>query len=63
MKLTITKRVAAKKSDNPCQGKGFVADCRSSSKIGKVGVTGFEPAPSWSRTKRSSQAEPRPVGT
>jgi hypothetical protein len=25
-----------------------------------VGVTGFEPATSWSRTKRSSQAEPHP---
>ena len=27
---------------------------------GLVGVTGFEPATSWSRTKRSSQAEPHP---
>jgi tRNA dimethylallyltransferase len=26
----------------------------------KVGVTGFEPATSWSRTKRSSRAEPHP---
>jgi hypothetical protein len=26
-----------------------------------VGAAGFEPATSWSRTKRSSQAEPRPV--
>ena len=26
-----------------------------------VGATGFEPATSWSRTKRSSQAELRPV--
>ena len=25
-----------------------------------VGATGFEPATSWSRTKRSSQTEPRP---
>ena len=25
-----------------------------------VGATGFEPATSWSRTKRSSQAELRP---
>src|SRR5262245_31067396 len=25
-----------------------------------IGVTGFEPATSWSRTKRSSQAEPHP---
>ena len=27
----------------------------------QVGVTGFEPATSWSRTKRSSQAEPHPA--
>ena len=27
----------------------------------KVGVTGFEPAASWSQTRRSSQAEPHPV--
>src|SRR5205823_3064240 len=26
----------------------------------KVGARGFEPPTSWSRTKRSSQAEPRP---
>ena len=26
----------------------------------KVGVTGFEPATSWSQTRRSSQAEPHP---
>lgn len=26
-----------------------------------VGASGFEPPTSWSRTKRSSQAEPRPV--
>ena len=26
-----------------------------------VGVTGFEPATSWSQTRRSSQAEPHPV--
>ena len=25
-----------------------------------VGATGFEPVTSWSRTRRSSQAEPRP---
>ena len=28
-----------------------------------VGVTGFEPATSWSQTRRSSQAEPHPVTT
>ena len=28
-----------------------------------VGVTGFEPATSWSQTRRSSQAEPHPGGT
>ncbi len=27
----------------------------------KIGVTGFEPAASWSQTRRSSQAEPHPV--
>ena len=27
----------------------------------KVGVTGFEPATSWSQTRHSSQAEPHPV--
>ena len=27
----------------------------------QVGVTGFEPATSWSQIKRSSQAEPHPV--
>ena len=26
----------------------------------QVGVTGFEPATSWSQTRRSSQAEPHP---
>ena len=25
-----------------------------------IGVTGFEPAASWSQTRRSSQAEPHP---
>ena len=27
-----------------------------------IGVTGFEPATSWSQTRRSSQAEPHPDG-
>ena len=27
----------------------------------EIGVTGFEPATSWSQTRRSSQAEPHPV--
>ena len=26
----------------------------------RIGVTGFEPATSWSQTRRSSQAEPHP---
>ena len=26
----------------------------------KIGVTGFEPAASWSQTRRSSQTEPHP---
>ena len=29
-------------------------------KFTAVGVTGFEPAASWSQTRRSSQAEPHP---
>ena len=28
----------------------------------RIGVTGFEPATSWSQTRRSSQAEPHPDG-
>ena len=28
--------------------------------LSAVGVTGFEPATSWSQTRRSSQAEPHP---
>ena len=28
-----------------------------------VGASGFEPPTSWSRTRRSSQAEPRPADT
>ena len=28
-----------------------------------IGVTGFEPAASWSQTRRSSQAEPHPVAS
>ena len=30
-------------------------------KFTAVGVTGFEPAASWSQTRRSSQAEPHPA--
>ena len=29
--------------------------------VALIGVTGFEPATSWSQTRRSSQAEPHPV--
>ena len=29
----------------------------------RIGVTGFEPATSWSQTRRSSQAEPHPGNT
>ncbi len=29
----------------------------------RIGVTGFEPATSWSQTRRSSQAEPHPAGS
>ena len=31
--------------------------------LSPVGVIGFEPTTSWSRTKRSSQAEPHPEGS
>ena len=27
----------------------------------RIGVTGFEPATSWSQTRRSSQTEPHPA--
>ena len=43
----------AKTLDFPKEIKGFLT-------FPKVGVTGFEPATSWSRTKRSSQTEPHP---
>src|SRR4029077_220772 len=33
----------------------------SQREIEVVGASGFEPPTSWSRTRRSSQAEPRPV--
>jgi uncharacterized protein DUF2630 len=33
---------------------------RSRTQTGLVGASGFEPPTSWSRTRRSSQAEPRP---
>ena len=36
--------------------------CRMSPKI-QVGATGFEPATSWSQTRRSSQAELRPAAS
>src|SRR5579863_4317867 len=38
-----------------------VASCDTGKHYAQIGATGFEPATSWSRTKRSSQAEPRPV--
>src|SRR5262245_33543506 len=38
----------------------LVSQVSDSARLTAVGVTGFEPATSWSRTKRSSQAEPHP---
>ena len=35
--------------------------CRWNGIVYSIGVTGFEPAASWSQTRRSSQAEPHPV--
>ena len=35
--------------------------CAKENYFSQVGVTGFEPATSWSQTRRSSQAEPHPV--
>ena len=36
--------------------------CRWNGIVYSIGVTGFEPAASWSQTRRSSQAEPHPEG-
>ena len=35
--------------------------CARENYFSQIGVTGFEPATSWSQTRRSSQAEPHPV--
>ena len=35
--------------------------CARENCFSQIGVTGFEPATSWSQTRRSSQAEPHPV--
>ena len=35
--------------------------CRWNGIVYSIGVTGFEPAASWSQTRRSSQAEPHPA--
>src|SRR5688572_1647873 len=53
-----TATAPTKKRDRPLSRPA----CRSLSGLDfqSVGVTGFEPATSWSRTKRSSQAEPHP---
>ena len=37
------------------------SDRQARSWSASIGVTGFEPATSWSQTRRSSQAEPHPV--
>jgi hypothetical protein len=46
---------AANKCDNPCQDKGFDADRHRMTQSEVVGVTGFEPATSWSRTQRTNR--------
>ena len=52
----------AKKSDNPCDSKGFVAACHQSSITDKVGVTGFEPATFCTPCRRASQVTLHPGG-
>ena len=44
-----------------CRNIRQVAKSKLGNHLEEVGVTGFEPATSASRTQRSSQAEPHPV--
>ena len=52
-----TKRVMGIEPTNPAWKAGVLP----LNYTRRVGVTGFEPAASWSQTRRSSQAEPHPV--
>ena len=55
--LTHTKRVMGIEPTYPAWKAGVLP----LNYTRRVGVTGFEPAASWSQTRRSSQAEPHPV--
>ena len=48
---------------DPDLGKVVLHQLSHSRIFVRIGVTGFEPATSWSQTRRSSQAEPHPVIT
>ena len=51
---------SAKKHEKPLLNKGF--SCLQSFRpVKMVGVTGFEPATSWSRTKRSTKLSHTPI--
>ena len=54
--LTHTKRVMGIEPTYPAWKAGVLP----LNYTRRVGVTGFEPAASWSQTRRSSQAEPHP---
>ncbi len=62
--LTVTKRVMGIEPTYPAWKAGVLPlnyTCTHAQYGLSVGVTGFEPATSWSQTRRSSQAEPHPV--
>jgi site-specific recombinase XerD len=62
-RLSLSQPVNGEESNerlNPFGSTALGVNCHRLSHDGKVGATGFEPATSWSRTKRSSQAELRP---
>ena len=58
MRFFITERVMGIEPTYPAWKAGVLP--LNYTRI-EVGVTGFEPATSWSQTRRSSQAEPHPV--
>ena len=57
--LTVSKRVMGIEPTYPAWKAGVLP--LNYTRI-SVGVTGFEPATSWSQTRRSSQTEPHPEG-
>ena len=56
IKLALRKRVMGIEPTYPAWKAGVLP----LNYTRKIGVTGFEPATSWSQTRRSSQAEPHP---